>query len=107
MVQVPARSGVTRFPLTLQAVEVVENVTGWPDAPAVALTANAGSVAILSASVPKVSDCAALLTATVWVTRAAAAYFALPPWSAATVQFPAWVAVSVVPLRLQLPAITL
>ena len=43
----PAASSVTVPPLTLHAVEAVENVTALPDPPPVALTVNGGSVAIV------------------------------------------------------------
>ena len=53
----PAALSVTVLPLTLQAVESVEKVTAFPEAPPVALTVNGGSVATLSASGAKSIAC--------------------------------------------------
>ena len=50
------------MPVTLHAGEVVENVTGLPDAPPVALTANAGSVISLFASAANTIVCGARVT---------------------------------------------
>ena len=99
-------SGVTQVPLTLHALEAVEKATPMPLPPPVAPMVNDGSVESLSPSAPKAIACDALATLTVAVTCVAAAYFALPAWSAATMQLPALAAVSFVPLIEQLPSWT-
>src|SRR5438132_14237475 len=96
-------SGDTELPLTLHALDAVEKTTPTPLPPPVAPIVNEGSVESLSPSAPNVITCDALATLTVPVTCVAAAYFALPPWSAATMQDPAAVAVSTPPLAAQGP----
>ena len=67
----PAATRVTVVPATLHAGELVENVTGLPDAPPVAATVNAPSVIRLSASGAKLIVWPAWVTEAVWVTRVA------------------------------------
>src|ERR1043166_2117846 len=104
MVHVPA---VLRTTLPSEdrahAAEVLEKVTALLDPPPVALTMKLASVAILLASVPNVMLCGALFTVKVCSWSVAALYRASPAWLAVTVQVPAPVAVTVVPLTLQGP----
>ena len=60
--QVPLDRIVTVVPLTLHALEPVENVTALPEAPPVALTVKGGSVVCLSGSGAKLIAWSALFT---------------------------------------------
>jgi len=72
MVQVPAATMATVFPETVHTAAVRdEKTTALPDAPPVALIANAASPKTLSASTVKVMFCAALPTVKLCVTRGA------------------------------------
>src|SRR5437762_1866128 len=67
MVHEPAPVSVTRLPVTEQLPSAV-NVTGFPDAPGVALTMNAASPKVFAARASKTIDCGSCSTVTVNVT---------------------------------------
>jgi hypothetical protein len=104
---VPAASGVTVLPLTLQTVDEVANVTALPEPPPVAESVNGASVASFPASAANWIACGALAMSTDPVTCAAALYRLSPAWFAATTQVPAALAVSVLPLIEHGPETTL
>src|SRR5260221_6069126 len=83
MAQLPCALSVTVLPVTLHAVDEVENVTGLPDPPRIAVSVNGGSVAIRSGSAAKSIACAALAIVSV-LEPALATYPSSPANDAAT-----------------------
>ena len=106
--QVPVPKTIVNVAPALEQESPLEKVTALPEPPPVAATVNCVlKTAVEGACVVTVIVWSAFVTVAVWVCCGAAGYCALPAWSAATTQLPAWFAVSTLPVRLHGPARTL
>ena len=107
MVQVPAAIALTLAPETLQMPGVMlVKVTELPDAPPVATSA-AMPPTIATGGAPKLTVCAALPMVMLNVACGAGLKEAFPAWSAAIVQMPAAMPVTMFPTTVQIPVVRL